>query len=121
MPDIRKVIANPGSDNPIEADREFDLQGWNETQGKSLARKEDIRLTNEHWEVVHCLREYYRVHGPAENGRELDDMLDREFADRGGRKFLHRLFPKGPVAQGMRIAGLRVPPHTVHSGAGSSR
>jgi tRNA 2-thiouridine synthesizing protein E len=48
-------------------------------------------------------------------------MLDSEFADRGGRKYLRQLFPEGPVAQGMRIAGLSVPPYTEDEGFGTSR
>ena len=46
---------------------------------------------------------------PRRADRELGDMLESEFADRGGRKYLRSLFPGGPVAQGMRIAGLAVP------------
>lgn len=121
MPDIRKVIENPNTDSPLRADRELDLQGWDEEKGRLCAKQEGIELTNEHLEIVHCLRDYYREHGPAKNGRELGDMLDEKFAERGGRKYLRRLFPNGPVAQGMRIAGLNVPPHTENTGFGTSR
>ena len=48
-------------------------------------------------------------------------MLDEHYAEQGGRKYLRRLFPQGPVAQGMRIAGLPVPPHTEDEGFGISR
>jgi len=48
-------------------------------------------------------------------------MLDIEYAEQGGRKYLRRLFPEGPVAQGMRIAGLPVPPHTENEGFGTNR
>ena len=115
------IINNPDTDSPRRADRELDLQGWDKEQGQRNAEQEGIELTDEHWEVVHCLRDYYLEHGPIENGRELGDMLDDEFADQGGRKYLRRLFPEGPVAQGMRIAGLSVPPHTEDTGFGTSR
>lgn len=48
-------------------------------------------------------------------------MLDIEYAEQGGRKYLHRLFPECPVAQGMRSAGLPVPPHTENEGFGTKR
>jgi tRNA 2-thiouridine synthesizing protein E len=119
--DSRKVIDNPDTGSPRRTDRESDLHGWNKEQGRRNAEQAGIELTDEHLEVVYCLRKYYLEHGPAKNGRELGDMLDNEFADRGGRKYLRRLFPEGPVAQGMRIAGLAVPPHTEDEGFGTSR
>jgi tRNA 2-thiouridine synthesizing protein E len=120
MPDIKKVIENPDTSSPRQADRKLDLQDWNEAQGQRNAEHEGIELTEAHWEVVHYLREYYLEHGLASNGRELSDTLDNRFADQGGRKHLRRLFPEGPVAQGMRIAGLPLPPHTEDEGFGVS-
>lgn len=121
MTDTKKVIDNPDAPSPRRGDRELDLQEWDEEQGRRNAEQEGIELTSAHWEVVHCLRDYYLKQGPPENGRELGDMLDSEFADRGGRKYLRQLFPEGPVAQGMRIAGLPVPPYTEDEGFGTSR
>jgi TusE/DsrC/DsvC family sulfur relay protein len=121
MPDIKKVIANPGTANPQLADRELDLQDWDEAQGRCNAEQEGIEITAAHWEIVHFLRDHYLQHGPSKSGRELSDILDEHFADQGGRKHLRRLFPQGPVAQGMRIAGLPLPPHTEDEGFGVSR
>ena len=121
MPDTKKIIENPDTGSPRRADREIEMESWNQEQGQRNAKQEGIELTDEHWEVINCLREYYLEQGPAENGRELGDMLDREFADQGGRKYLRRLCPGGPVAQGMRIAGLAVPPLTEDEGFGTSR
>lgn len=121
MPDIKKVIENSDTGNPHIAERELDLQGWDEEQARHNAEQEGIELTANHLEVVHCLRDYYLEHGPVKSGRELSSMLDNEFADQGGRKYLRQLFPEGPVAQGMRIAGLDVPPHTEDGGFGTSR
>jgi tRNA 2-thiouridine synthesizing protein E len=121
MADIKKVIDNPDTSSPRRTDRELELGNWDETQGQRTAEQEGIELTAEHWDVVRCLREYYLEHGKPESGRELSDMLDRRYADQGGRKYLRRLFPQGPVAQGMRIAGLPVPAHTEDEGFGISR
>jgi TusE/DsrC/DsvC family sulfur relay protein len=121
VPDIKKVIDNPKTSSPRQASRKLDLQDWDETQGKRIAEQEGIELTEAHWEVVHFLRDYYLEHGLASSGRVLSDTLDSRFADQGGRKYLRRLFPEGPVAQGMRIAGLPLPPHTEDEGFGVSR
>jgi tRNA 2-thiouridine synthesizing protein E len=121
MADTRKVIDNPDAPSPRRTDRALDLQQWDEEQGRRAATQQGIELTDDHWEVVRTLRDYYLRQGPPENGRELGDMLDRQFAERGGRKYLRRLFPEGPVRQGMLIAGLPVPPHTEDEGFGTSR
>jgi tRNA 2-thiouridine synthesizing protein E len=121
MPDTRKIIDNPDTPSPRRVDRKLDLQDWDEEQGRRLAQQEGIELTEGHWQVVHFLREAYLEQGPAKNGREIGDLLEKRFADRGGRKYLRILFSEGPVGQGMRIAGLPIPPHTEDRGFGTSR
>jgi tRNA 2-thiouridine synthesizing protein E len=97
------------------------VEHWDEEQGRRNAERQGIALTEEHWEVVHSLRDYYLRHGPPDNGREVGELLATQFADRGGRRYLRRLFPEGPVRQGMLIAGLPVPPYTEDEGFGTSR
>jgi tRNA 2-thiouridine synthesizing protein E len=121
MSDARKVIDNPDTPSPRRADRELDLEQWDEEQGRRTAAELGIELTGDHWEVIRSLRDYYLRQGPPENGREIGDMLDNRFAEQGGRRYLHKLFPEGPVRQGMQIAGLPVPPHTEDEGFGTSR
>jgi tRNA 2-thiouridine synthesizing protein E len=121
MADIKKVIKNPNLETANDIDHQLDLEDWSEKQGQEIAAQEGIEMTNGHWSVIHKLREYYLEHGLANNGRELGDMLDSQYAEQGGRKYLRRLFPEGPVAQGMRIAGLPVPPHTENEGFGTNR
>jgi tRNA 2-thiouridine synthesizing protein E len=121
MPDINKFIENPDTTSPEHADREHELEGWTEDQARRTAEQEGIKLTDDHWEVVHWLRRHFLAQGPAKHGRELSDQLDQAFDARGGRRYLRQLFPAGPVAQGMRIAGLPLPPHTEDEGFGISR
>lgn len=120
MPDKHKIIDNPDIPSPKREDRERELQDWDEVQAQQNAAQQGIELTDAHWQVIHCLRDYYLNHGPAGNGREVSDMLNSEFATRGGRKYLRALFPQGPVSQGMRIAGLKLPPLTEDDGFGVS-
>lgn len=97
------------------------LAGLDEAHVRDMASKEGIELTDEHLGVIECLRDYYLELGEAENGRDLEEMLDEIFDGHGGRKYLWTLFPGGPVSQGMRIAGLPVPPHSGDKGFGTVR
>lgn len=121
MPDIKKIIGNPDTADPQRTGHALDLKDWNVALGRLQAEQEGLELTDDHWDVLHWLRNHYLEHGPAKSGRELSDQLARAFARNGGRKYLRRLFPEGPVAQGMRIAGLPLPPHTEDEGSGVSR
>jgi tRNA 2-thiouridine synthesizing protein E len=53
------------------------------------------------------------------NMRELHDALDEKFHPQGGMKYLYKLFPGGPVAQGCRLAGIDVPAGAVDKSFGS--
>ena len=101
--------------------REQELQRWSEDQARNIASEEGVELSEAHFKVIHLLRDYYLKNGLTESGRELDDMLVNEFSSQGGRKYLHQLFPDGPVAQGMRFAGLPVPANSEDGGFGTAR
>ena len=106
--------------SPVREDRERELGKWTKEQAIRTAEKDGIALTDEHWCVIDCLRDYYLEKGLSQSARELSDMLEAEFTGKGGLKYLYRLFPKGPVSQGMRIAGLPLPAYTKDTGFGSS-
>ena len=108
-------------DSQQRSNRDELLNEWNEEQARNIASEQGIELTDAHLQVVHSLREHYREHGECKSGRQLSDMLDNAFANQGGKKYLHRLFPEGPVSQGMRIAGLPLPANTEDGGFGTAR
>ena len=109
MSDISKIIISNESVDPEVIDRLSELTDWNEKIAIDAAQQEGLTMTDDHWEVVRFLRAYYLQHGKIDTARKWTEVLDRKFAARGGRKFLYTLFPKGPVAQGSRVAGLPVP------------
>ncbi|MGB5307636.1 MAG: TusE/DsrC/DsvC family sulfur relay protein [Arenicellales bacterium] len=108
-------------DSQARTHRKALLDELSEVNAREMAGKEGIELTDEHLGVVECLRDYYLELGEAENGRDLEEMLNEVFAGHGGRKYLWRLFPGGPVTQGLRIAGLPLPPHSGDKGFGTVR
>ncbi len=95
-------------------------EGWTPATAIEAARHEGLELGADHWEVLRALQEYSTRHGaPAINLRELHDALDERFHRQGGIRHLYMLFPSGPVAQGCRIAGLKVPAGAIDRGFGS--
>jgi len=120
MTAISKNDMNPNAAMPEEQARHLDLSDWSRVEGERIAAEEGIEMTPEHWKVVAFLRDYYRKHGLASSGRKLAQTLDVAFDQSGGNAHLHMLFPKGPVAQGSRIAGLPLPPYTEDNSFGSA-
>ena len=116
----RMIDNDPATSSSRLEDRWLDLQEWNRRKGELLAVREGVKLTAMHWEVIDFLRGYYLRNGLAGSGRDVATALDRAFVSQGGNKYLHRLFPDGPVAQGSRIAGLPTPPYTEDTSFGSS-
>ncbi len=95
--------------------------GWTAAAATEAARKESLELTEEHWEALRAIQEFYARHDPNQvNLRELHDALDERFHARGGIKRLYQLLPGGPVAQGSRLAGLNPPAGAVDKGFGST-
>lgn len=121
MADIRKIIDNPDTSSPRQIDREIELEDWSPDEGRRTAESLGIEMSDEHWQVIETLRAYYLEHGMPESGRDLSDRLDAEFTEQGGRRHLRRLFPEGSVLQGLKIAGLPIPPYTEDEGFGVAR
>lgn len=93
-------------------------QDWDMRTAEIIAREDGIDLTDDHWELIRALQEYYKkVQFP--NLRQVKDALEEKFHNQGGLKYLHKLLPGGPVAQGCRLAGLNVPAGAVDKSFGS--
>ena len=109
-------IVAPSDDRPFNLEA---LGPWTKSMANELAAKEGIALTPAHWEVIEALRNHYQENGPDASGRSLLHCMGVEFADRGGKQYLYDLFPRGPVNQASRIAGLPLPPHSTDPSFGS--
>jgi tRNA 2-thiouridine synthesizing protein E len=95
-------------------------QDWSREKSAQLALHEDITLTDQHWDVIDYLRKHYLKHGLPRFARTTARVLNRQFAARGGSKYLYRLFAGGPVTQGSRLANLRAPASTTDGSFGTS-
>lgn len=83
---------------------------WTQQAAQATAKQDGLTLTDEHWEVIRALQNYYARHNePVINLRALHDALDEKFHVLGGLKHLYQILPGGPIAQGCRLAGLKAP------------
>jgi TusE/DsrC/DsvC family sulfur relay protein len=94
-------------------------EDWDIDKAEEVAREEGITLSDDHWELIRALQEYYhKVEFP--HLRQIKDALDEKFHSRGGMKYLYTIMPGGPVAEGCRLAGLNVPAGAIDKSFGST-
>ena len=87
-----------------------DISLWSEDLADLIAQDESISMTDEHWEVVNFLRDYYEEYQIAPAVRVLTKAIKKSLgADKGNSKYLYELFPYGPAKQACKIAGLPKP------------
>lgn len=85
-----------------------DPADWNEEVADELARRLDITLADDHWDVIRFMRDMYDDHRVAPDARHVMRYLDQRYPGKG-RKRLFELFPYGYVGQACRIAGMKRP------------
>ena len=119
MLDINQTIANQATHPHDPKGYLAELDNWSDSIAQDLARQEGLTLTDAHWEVINLLRNHYRLHGPAPSARQLLNGLEERFGREGGRKYLYQLFPRGPISQASRVAGLPLPPYSSDPSFGS--
>jgi len=113
-------IMHPGLGSKRNPDFPHAPTDWSREAAVAKGRDEGLELSDDHWEVVRALQEYFSSHEHGEvNVRELHDALDEKFHAKGGIKYLYQVLPGGPVAQGCRIAGLEAPAGATDKGFGS--
>jgi tRNA 2-thiouridine synthesizing protein E len=119
MSDILKHILHPASQRNDPQGNLLELGPWSATAAEQTARELGIEMTDNHWDVVLFLRDLYRGMGAQADARSMLEALEQEFADDGGRRWLFRLFPGGPILQGSRIAGIPRPTGTTNPAFGN--
>jgi TusE/DsrC/DsvC family sulfur relay protein len=99
-------------DREVKTDQEGYIQNmddWSEGFALALAEQEGLTLTDEHWQVIHYIRDYYAKHQVQVQVRDMIKHFKGEWGpERGNNHYLHDIFPKGgPQKQGNRLAGIR--------------
>jgi len=97
----------------IETDEEGYLSNrdeWSQEVAEAIAKAENLDMSENHWEVVNFLREYYEEYQIAPAVRVLTKAIGKKLGkDKGNSKYLYELFPYGPAKQACKIAGLPKP------------
>ena len=83
-------------------------QDWNERVAEEFARQENIQLSEDHWDVIHFMREYYEEHQVAPDARFVIKHLAARLGN-ASRNKLFELFPYGYVKQACKISGMKRP------------
>lgn len=81
---------------------------WTEEVAVELARHENIQLTEEHWDALRFMREYYMEHQIAADVRHVMKHLAQKYGAESRNK-IFELFPYGYVKQACKIAGMKRP------------
>lgn len=91
-----------------------DASQWSPAVAHALAHNDACSLKDEHWLILHYLRDFYQdyAHSPAMRIliKSLKEVLGEEKAN---SQYLYTLFPYGPAKQATKYAGLPKPKHCI--------
>ncbi len=97
----------------LETDEEGyleNLNDWEPDVASVMASMDDCELSDNHWEVINFLREYYNEYEIAPAVRILTKAIGKKLGkDKGNSKYLYQLYPNGPAKQACKYAGLPKP------------
>ncbi|MDP2795077.1 MAG: TusE/DsrC/DsvC family sulfur relay protein [Sulfurisoma sp.] len=120
MLDINKFAANQRLAESDPDGHLYSLDHWSPVVAGRIAREEGLVLDDDHWLVIFYLRQHFREHGASASAGTLLRELEHTLFDHADRRRLYELFPRGPIAQASRIAGLPLPKGTLDPSFGSS-
>ena len=88
-----------------------DLNDWTETVAIEIARLNNIEMTDLHWEIIFFIRRYHQDYKHLPNARVFTKAIRKTFGEeKGNSRYLHKLFPQGPLKYACKIAGIPKPP-----------
>jgi len=90
----------------------LDLADWNADVAHKIAADNGIQLTENHWEIINLIRDFYARHEVSPAMRPLVKRTRETLGtDKGNSLHLLRLFPGSPAKLAAKIAGLPRPTH----------
>jgi tRNA 2-thiouridine synthesizing protein E len=88
-----------------------DYKAWDESVALQLATLNAITLSDAHWEIIRFMRSYYLQYKHLPNARVFTKAIAKQLGeDKGNSRYLHKLFPDGPLKYTCKLAGLPKPP-----------
>ncbi len=90
------------------------LDRWNESVAVELASRENIKLTEAHWEIIWLIRKFYQRYQIAPASRALINYVRRELgSDKGRSVYVMCLFGGSAAKTVAKIAGLPKPDNCI--------
>ena len=101
----------------VETDEQgflLNLDDWSEEFVEKIAAQDGLTLYDESWGLIGYFREYYQQNSSHPSMRQLVLNLGRQsgehFRDRKTyEKFVYKLFPRDPIRELCKLAGLPKP------------
>ncbi len=88
-----------------------DYRQWNKQVALTMSRLQGVEMTDAHWEILLFIRSYYQKFKHLPNARGFIKAIRHELGEeKGNSRYLHRLFPDGPLKCACKCAGLPKPP-----------
>ena len=88
-----------------------DAWAWTPEVAEVIAAEDAIELSENHWEIIEFLREFYKQHevSPPSNRLFVKAVKEAFGEEKGNSIYLMQLFPGTPAKTACRIAGLPRP------------
>lgn len=100
-----------GRQLPLDKDGYLvELADWSEDVAEALARREELELTPEHWEILRLLRAFYAEFQLSPATRPLIRYVAQRLGpEKGNSLYMNRLFKGTPAKLAAKLAGLPKP------------
>ncbi|MFC0268366.1 TusE/DsrC/DsvC family sulfur relay protein [Kushneria aurantia] len=99
--------------DPVALDGDGHLEhfdDWSPAVANWLAEREGRELSDDHWEILYLLRDFYTRFDMAPAMRALVKATRQQLGEKKGSSiYLMRLFPDSPARVAARLAGLPRP------------
>ncbi|EPJ55928.1 MAG: hypothetical protein OFPI_01800 [Osedax symbiont Rs2] len=88
----------------------LDLSSWSKPLAMQLAELDNFQLTEQHWEVIEIVREFYQTYELSPAMRPLVKAMANKYGPQKGKSiYLMKLFSDSPPKQAARYAGMPKP------------
>ena len=91
----------------------INLNDWSESYVKNMAKKDGIKLYNDHWEIIFYFREYYHQNLVSPTMHHMIiELMSKNIKFHDKKKYeehIYSLFPSDPIREICKLAGLPMP------------
>ncbi len=88
----------------------LNLSDWNAAIAETIAQREDIQISEAHWEIIQVIKQYYSEYDHSPAMRPLVAYIKKNLAEeKASSIYLMKLFPGSPAKLAAKIAGLPRP------------